>query len=117
MRSEQRDHIIVTDFHDFGRVGPAPLSFTHRHIGSQVLAKSTCISFRLRNWLFRVLGNLLKVPVSLGIKFGGKVANSTLKNICLGTKTIPLNPKGVRFTRMAQLKVSEYGQSDCRHRN
>jgi len=117
MRREQRDHIIVADFHDFGRVGPGTLSFTHRYIGSLVLAKNICIPFGLRNWLLRISGDLLKVLVPLGIKFGSKVYNLTLKSICLGAKVICLNPQAVRFARVAQLKVSEYGESDCRHRN
>src|ERR1017187_724023 len=97
-RREQRDYVIVVDFHDFRRdVAPVPMFFTHRHLGSEVLTKGIGIFFSLRNWLFRVLGNLLKVLVPLGIKFGGKARNAILKTICLGTKNISLKTKGIRF--------------------
>jgi hypothetical protein len=75
-------------FHDFRRVGPRSLSFTHRHLGSQVLPKNICIPFGLRNWFLGISGNLLKVLVPLGVKFGGEVSKSNLKDICLGAKII-----------------------------
>src|SRR5216684_7160660 len=88
-RHEQRDYVIVADFHDFRRSAPStPAFFTYRHVGFEVPAKSSGISFGLSDWLFRVVSNLLKVLVPLGVKLGAKCSNLVLKSIRLGTKTI-----------------------------
>ena len=71
----------------------------------------------MSDWLFRVVCNLPKVLVPLGIKLGAKGSKLVLKSICLGTKAICLSPKSVRFAGVPQFKGSQNGQSDCGHGN
>src|SRR5215470_7030080 len=93
---EQRNDVVIADFHDFWRAAPgAVIAIHYGYLRTQVLTKGLGISFGLGNWSFRVRSNLLKMYVPLGLKLG----NSILKSICLGMEAIGLSAKAIRFTR------------------